>query len=159
MIEVEKIGEVIKFRMARTVFGRSVYFTTAYWVDGLVIDTGCYYTLDEFIAALGDLRVKRIVNTHSHEDHVAGNAALSRISGAEILAHGAALPILENPSRNRLRPYQLVMWGKPAPSSASAIGEVLETDHHTFKVIWTPGHSPDHVCLYRPRHRMALHRR
>jgi glyoxylase-like metal-dependent hydrolase (beta-lactamase superfamily II) len=150
MIEVEKIGEVTKFRMARTLLGRGVYFTAAYWVDGLVIDTGCLYTVDEFVDALDGLPVHRIVNTHSHEDHVAANAALHAKYRAEILAHAAALPILADPLKNRLHPYQHVLWGRPEPSSGAAVGESLETEHHRFKVIWTPGHSLDHVCLYEP---------
>lgn len=150
MIEVEKIGEVVKFRMARTLLGKGVYFTAAYWVDGLVIDTGCMYTVGEFVAALDDLPVNRIVNTHSHEDHVAANAALHAKYGAEILAHAAALPILADPRKNRLHPYQHVLWGQPEPSSGAAVGEILETEGHRFEVIWTPGHSRDHVCLYEP---------
>lgn len=150
MIEIEQIGEIVKFRMARTLFGRGLYFTAAYWVDGLVVDTGCSHTVNEFSAALGNLPIKRIVNTHSHEDHVAGNAMLSEKYGAEILAHPAAVPILADPGKNRLRPYQLLMWGNPKPCSASAIGETVETDHHRFDVIYTPGHSSDHICLYEP---------
>jgi glyoxylase-like metal-dependent hydrolase (beta-lactamase superfamily II) len=150
MIEIEKNGEIIKFRMARTVLGRGLYFTAAYWVDGLVVDTGCSYTEEEFVHALSNLPVKQIVNTHSHEDHVAANSSISQKHGAQIYAHEDAVPILANPGLNRLRPYQLVMWGRPKPSTASAIGDVVETDHHTFKVIRTPGHSLDHVCLYEP---------
>lgn len=150
MIEVERIGEVVKFRMARTLFGKGRYFTAAYWVDGLVIDTGCMYTVDEFVAALNDLPVDRIVNTHSHEDHVAANAALQAKYGAEVLAHAAALPILADPLKNRLHPYQRVLWGQPEPSLGAAVGEALETRRHRFEIVWAPGHSQDHVCLYEP---------
>jgi glyoxylase-like metal-dependent hydrolase (beta-lactamase superfamily II) len=150
MIEIEQIGEVKRFRLGRTVWGRGWYFTGAYWVDGLVVDTGCAYTVRELESALQGSTVDRIVNTHSHEDHVAGNAVLQAKFRADVLAHPEAVPFLADPRSRRLRPYQLVMWGYPAPSKASAIASVLETRHLSFQVIHTPGHSPDHVCLYEP---------
>ena len=27
---------------------------------------------------------------------------------------------------------------------------MIETEHHSFRVVYTPGHSPDHLCLYEP---------
>ncbi len=150
MIDIEQIGEVKRFRLGRTLWGRVWYFTGAYWVDGLVVDTGCAYTVQELASALHGSTVDRIVNTHSHEDHIAGNAALQEEFRAEILAHPDAVPFLADPRQRRLRPYQLVLWGYPAPSKASAIGEVIESRHLSFQVIHTPGHSPDHICLYEP---------
>lgn len=150
MIEVEKIGEIRKFRLARTVLGRPLYFTAAYWIDGLMVDTGCYFTVSELLDALKDVEVKTIINTHSHEDHVAGNAALKTRYGAEIAAHPEAIHVLSNPGKQHLRPYQHAMWGRPEPSTASRIGEVVETDRYRFKVIHTPGHSRDHICLFEP---------
>ena len=66
MIEIEQREEVWAFRMARNVMGRGLYYTAAYWVDGLLIDTGCAYTADEFVSAVQPCPVNLIVNTHSH---------------------------------------------------------------------------------------------
>ena len=151
MIQIEQIGEIRKFRLARAIAGRGLYFTAAYWVDGLMVDTGCAHTVRELLQALDDLQVLWIVNTHSHEDHIAGNGRLQAKFRSEIFAHPQALPILEQPRRNRLRPYQLLMWGYPEPSHGKEIGEFLETERHRFEVIHTPGHSPDHICLYEPK--------
>lgn len=150
MIKVDRIGDIIKFRMARTLFGRGIYFTAAYWVDGLLIDTGCSYTVGELTAALDGLYVDSIVNTHSHEDHVAGNADIYEKHRCKIMAHYEALPILTDPHKNKLRPYQILMWGRPKPSNAVAVGDIVETRTHQFKVIRTPGHSKDHICLHEP---------
>ncbi|MEW6664618.1 MAG: MBL fold metallo-hydrolase [Thermodesulfobacteriota bacterium] len=153
MIQVSQSGEVRVFRMARTLFGRSLYFTAAYWVDGLMIDTGCAYTERELLSTLEGLPVDVVVNTHSHEDHVGGNAAIQARFGARILIHPSGLHLLAEPrTRMVLHPYQKVMWGYPAPSQALPIGERVETRHHVFEVIHTPGHSPDHVSLFEPAH-------
>lgn len=151
MIQMEKINGVRKFRLARSILGLSFYSTTAYWVDGMMVDTGCAYTVRELVTSLKGYQVDRIVNTHSHEDHIAGNAALQNIYGAGVLAHPMALPVLADPKKRQpLRLYQQLMWGYPTPSRGKAIGNFVETDHHRFEVIHTPGHSPDHICLYQP---------
>ena len=151
MIQTEQIDEVHKFRLARSLFGRGLYFTTAYWVDGMMIDTGCAHTVRELVDALRGHRVDLVVNTHSHEDHVAGNAALQELHGAQVLAHPLAVPVVESQDkRPPLHPYQKFLWGYPVSSKGEATGKFVETDHHCFQVIHTPGHSPDHICLYEP---------
>lgn len=151
MIQVEQINAVRKFRMSRSILDMSFYFTTAYWVDGMMVDTGCAYTVQELVASLKGYQVDCIVNTHSHEDHIAGNAALQKIYGADVLAHPMALPVLADPRRRQpLHPYRYLIWGYPDTSLGKAIGEFVETNHHRFEIIHTPGHSPDHICLHEP---------
>jgi glyoxylase-like metal-dependent hydrolase (beta-lactamase superfamily II) len=152
MIKVEQINAVRKFQMARSFLGRGLYFTAAYWVDGMMVDTGCAYTVQELLTSLKGYQVDYIVNTHSHEDHIAGNAALQNIYGADVMAHPLALPVLADPrGRQSLALYQKLMWGYPDPSQGKAIGEFVETNNHRFTVIHTPGHSSDHICLYEPK--------
>ena len=151
MLKLETIGPVTKIKLARALFGRVFYHTTAYWVDGLLIDAGCAYAEGEILQALEGLPVECVVNTHSHEDHIGANAALQEKRGAEILAHPLALPVLADPRGNQLlQPYRRIFWGYPRPSEGQPIGGTVETEHYRFQVIHTPGHSPDHICLYEP---------
>jgi glyoxylase-like metal-dependent hydrolase (beta-lactamase superfamily II) len=151
MIQIEKIDgadAVIRLHMAHTLLGKPYYFTAAYWVDGLLIDTGCAHTARQLISALQGWTVERVVNSHSHEDHIGANAGVQDLFGCPILAHPDALPILENPRLQPLQPYRRLFWGWPKPSTGQAIGEWVDTERFRFQVIHTPGHSPDHVCLF-----------
>lgn len=150
MIEIERVGEVVKIRVANRLFGHPLYFTAAYWVDGLLIDTGCPRTSRELLSLIEELGLERIVNTHSHEDHIGGNAILQERFRVEILAHPLALPILSEPKSLHLQLYRRLIWGSPLPSQESPIGKVVTTKRYSFQVIPTPGHSKDHISFYEP---------
>lgn len=150
MLLVEEYGPVRKFCAARDLFGRSLYHTAAYWVDGLLIDTACAFTADELLQATSSLTMTRIVNTHCHEDHIGANGTLQKTRRVTIEAHPLALPILANPRLQQLQLYRRIFWGWPEPSQGTAIGNWVETERHRFQVMHTPGHSPDHICLYEP---------
>jgi glyoxylase-like metal-dependent hydrolase (beta-lactamase superfamily II) len=152
MINLTSFGPVKRFDLSRTLFGKGRYWTVAYWVDGLVIDTGCAHAAPELLQALADLPVFCIVNTHSHEDHIGANEALQK-SRQEITirAHPLALAVLADPRATQpLHPYRRLFWGWPEPSQASAVadGDTVATERCCFRVVFTPGHSPDHLCLY-----------
>ncbi len=151
-------GNVIRFDLARTLWGRGRYWTTAYLLpDGeksVLIDTGCAHSAPELIRALADIPLQRIVNTHTHEDHIGANGRLQRDrKELEILAHPLALPVLADPRRRQpLHFYRRVLWGWPEPSHGHPLsdGAVIETTSYCLQVMYTPGHSPDHLCLYEP---------
>ncbi len=156
MIQITPYGDVIRFDLSRTIFGKGRYWTTAYLAGGWMIDTGCAYSAAELLHALQGKALHGIVNTHSHEDHIGGNALLQRQHpGIAILAHPRALPVLSNPRREQpLHPYRRVFWGWPEPCQAAELsdGQVIETDRYRFQAIFTPGHSPDHLCLFELNH-------
>jgi len=156
LIKVEQHGPVMRLDCARAILGKGRYWTTAYYLDGLLIDSGCAHTAPLFLDALAGLPLCTLVNTHSHEDHIGANRLLQgRIADLEILAHPLAIPVLAAPAeRQLLQLYRRQIWGIPGPSNAHPLrdGSILRTAHHELHVMFTPGHSPDHICLYAPEH-------
>ncbi len=156
MLKVSQYETITRYDLARTLAGRGRYWTSAYFIDGLLVDTGCAYTANELRSALDGIPLTFIMNTHSHEDHIGANGFLQQErTNLDIMAHPLALPILANPREKQpLHPYRRLYWGWPEPSSGKPVAnhETIETKHHRFRVIYTPGHSPDHLCLYEPDH-------
>lgn len=153
MITVQDYGEVTQFTMGRLIDGKPVYTMACYYIDGLLIDTGPFHVADEIEGAFADYPVELIVNTHHHEDHISNNIVFQqRMSVRKTYAHSLAVPLIENPDlwTARLRAYQHLAWGIPPASQALPIGDSVKTSKYQFKVIHTPGHSPDHICLLEP---------
>jgi glyoxylase-like metal-dependent hydrolase (beta-lactamase superfamily II) len=137
--------------MARQFLGRELYRASCYWVDGILVDTGTAHASNDLLARLAGRTIRVIVNTHAHEDHIAGNFALQQRYETPILAHPLALDVIAQPERLRLRPYQRFLFGTPKASRASAIPDRVAWSEGEFQVLHTPGHSRDHISLYEPR--------
>ena len=158
MINVEQHDSVTVIRMARALFGRPLYWTAAYLVDGLLIDTGPVCTASELVRVLDASKVEQVAITHSHEDHIGGLAAVrARFPGIPVYAARAALPAIEEPALLNMQRYRQLVWGVPAPQkdvrSLDEVEDVIRTPAHTLRVIETPGHSRDHVSYFEPTYR------
>jgi glyoxylase-like metal-dependent hydrolase (beta-lactamase superfamily II) len=154
MLKTSTYESVIRFDLAHTLAGRGRYWTTAYLVDGLLIDSGCAFTARELVKALDGTALTQIVNTHTHEDHIGGNGPLQRQrADLEIFAHPLAIPVLADPrGQQPLHPYRQLFWGWPEPSQAHPLPDEawIEAKHLRLQMYYTPGHSPDHLCLHAP---------
>lgn len=154
MYEVSWFGPVARIRLGRSILGRVLMWANVFWVDGLLIDTGLAHGTPELMQALEreGLQVEQVVATHTHKDHVAGNAALHRRYGVIPRVHPLGLPMLQQPMTAREMPaYRRLIWGVVEPSPAAPLGDWVETHRYRFRVIHTPGHAPDHVVFLAER--------
>lgn len=114
MLEVTAYEGVTQLRMSREMDGRPLYWTAAYLIDDLLIDTGPAHTKEELTAFLHDRPPKWVVNTHYHEDHVGANRLIQDTFGCSIYAPEVSRPLISQ--RLPLYPYQELVWGYPEPS-------------------------------------------
>lgn len=142
-------GHVTQFKMARRIFGQNLRFTAAYFVDGLLVDTGFDYVANEFFECLNQKNVQQIVHTHAHEDHVGANHLFQKHFGLKAKAHPEAIKLIGNPPKN-LKIYRKVVWGLPKASKVEPIENEIFTNKYKFMTIHLPGHSKDHIGFYEP---------
>lgn len=138
--------------MSRSFLGRPIRWAYVYLVDGLLIDTGPPCTASELTAVLRDHRLSQVVNTHQHEDHVGGSAAVRETFDIVPRAPAMTIPLLEKPAQIEI--YRRIVWGRPRPVEASPIGDApIKTPQYRFHLIHTPGHCFDHHVLFEPDQR------
>lgn len=151
-------GEVVQFRLATRMAGAAPYWVAAYLAGGLLIDTGPANTVDELAEALaaetpGGRGPQVAVNTHYHEDHVGANRRLQQEFGTRVYAPVASGPLIR--CQPPIPDYRALVWGRPEPSEVETLGDTIVAPgcsgpFGVFRVVTTPGHSPDHVALVAP---------
>jgi glyoxylase-like metal-dependent hydrolase (beta-lactamase superfamily II) len=109
------------------------------WVVGddqecLVIDAP--HSVEDILAVVGDRRVKAIVCTHAHDDHVRVAPALREAVRAPILLHPDDRPLWELTHTDEL-------WDADLSD-----GQVIEIGDTALTVLHTPGHASGAVCLW-----------
>jgi glyoxylase-like metal-dependent hydrolase (beta-lactamase superfamily II) len=143
----------------------------------------CFQALSRGIASVGAgwRDIREILLTHVHPDHMGLATRLLQLTGASLWVHAKDAEFLEelahadqyrswsarvlrrsgvpagiiaqiddaskdiHQSFQRLRPDRLLTGGEKIIAS---VGEL--------EVLWTPGHSPGHVCLYGPERRVLF---
>ena len=94
--------------------------------EAVVVDPS--FNSKEIISLLQShgLSAKFIIDTHYHGDHTAGNQEVKKAFNAKIIAHKLS---------------------KIAKDAGVSDGDALEIGDVRIKVLHTPGHSPDGICL------------
>ncbi|MDW4908166.1 MBL fold metallo-hydrolase [Streptomyces sp. ADMS] len=142
------------------------------WDDPLSWDT-----LAEGLSACGTSagEIHGIVITHHHPDHHGLSGRVREVSGAWIAMHEADISLVRRTRDNRPERWYTYMTAKLAAAGAPADhvaalgaislgtlpgfspalpdreivpGELLALPGRRLRAIWTPGHTPGHVCLH-----------
>jgi glyoxylase-like metal-dependent hydrolase (beta-lactamase superfamily II) len=114
--------------------------------EGIVVDPGDDVERILSILKRHDLKIRAIVSTHTHIDHVGGLAALHRATGAPVLIHEADLQLY----RHLDMQAQWLGVATPAQTSIKDFvkeGDTLRWGGFEAGVLHTPGHTPGSISL------------
>jgi glyoxylase-like metal-dependent hydrolase (beta-lactamase superfamily II) len=123
--------------------------------EALVIDPGD--NIDRVLLTLQrhGLRLKQILITHGHIDHVGGAMKLKQATGAPILMNSADLEQLELLD-------QMAQWiGVPSPGAVTIDASldhdaVIQVGELSARALHTPGHTEGSTCIYFPTEKKLI---
>jgi glyoxylase-like metal-dependent hydrolase (beta-lactamase superfamily II)/rhodanese-related sulfurtransferase len=87
------------------------------------------FAIEQYLDAATEegVRIERVLETHTHADHVSGHGRLALEHGLPVAVHGAA--------------------GAEYPFEPLADGHVLDVGSVRIRVLHTPGHRPEHCAF------------
>lgn len=118
-------------------------------LDAIIIDPGDEADRILSVVQKLNLRVKYIVNTHGHADHIGANGELLRsLPGAKLAIHADDAAMLTDPSLNlSISGYMGRTIISPPADIILHEGDTIDFGSCSLKVIHTPGHTPGGICL------------
>jgi len=117
--------------------------------DAMVVDPGGRAEDIVRVATARGVAVSRIVNTHTHYDHVTGVELLRSLTGATFLIHSDAQPLLAGLG-HQASWFGLPHVDPPTADGFVAAGDTIAVGDLQIEVRFAPGHAPGHVILVGP---------
>ncbi len=115
--------------------------------EGFVIDPGGDAETIKEAVNKEKLKIKYIINTHGHFDHVGADGELKASLGALIAVHRKDSELLKDASEHAVI-FGVKTPKQPAPDILLEGKEVFKAGTLSLEVIHTPGHTGGGVCLY-----------
>lgn len=127
--------------------------------EAVIIDPGCYSQQEvETIKQIVDsdkLRIKFLVNTHCHIDHILGIYSLKELFKVKSLAHEADRLLMQTATQQAMI-FGLSLNGIPQSDENIYDGDKIHFGNSYLQVIHTPGHTPGCISLYSPEHKIVF---
>lgn len=146
MLFTEKGADLILERLEVGPFGTNCYLVACPDTkEAVVIDPGAEG--DMIIKRCQDkgLKVKCIINTHGHIDHVGANEDVKSYFKVPVFVHEVDLPLYRSPKSG----MALLMGNKEVkpPDDTFKEGDVFRYSSLNIRIMETPGHTPGGVTL------------
>lgn len=122
--------------------------------EGVIIDPG-----EDAPRILGDvealgLRIKYVLNTHAHFDHIGANETVKKRLKVPVALHPLDLPILR--AHGGAEFFGLKASQSPDPEIELEAGTSIEFGECSLEVLFTPGHTPGHVSFFERKEKILF---
>lgn len=140
-------------------FSENTYVVFNDHKNAFIIDPGNFS--DEETAALhrfiteNELKIKNILLTHAHIDHVLGLQKMHDFYKVPVLMHELDQEILD---RNPMSARQFGFFFQPFEGEIKYLNEneTLSLDEDHFKILHVPGHSPGSIAYYSEAEKLMI---
>lgn len=129
--------------------------------DAALIDSGYVSHAAQTVAlvgrALDGRRLTRLLNTHSHSDHIGGNAALQAAFGCRVAVPAGIAAHIADWDEDALLLSPLGQRGaRFAHDSELHAGDELELGGLLWRLLAVPGHDMEALAFYNPEQRLLI---
>jgi hydroxyacylglutathione hydrolase len=145
----KKVIQVKKFTF--NPFQENTYILYNENKQAIIIDPGMYELteFDFFFKYITDegLMPVLLLNTHTHLDHIFGNAAVVMKYKVPLAFHASEQPVFDAQKEIGDK-YGMTFVNSPSQNFYLKEGEQINLENDSLKILFTPGHSPGSVCFY-----------
>lgn len=132
-------------------FSENTYLVYDETREGVVIDPGCYEkaekdTLANFIDS-NKIKIKYLLNTHCHIDHVLGNDFIKEKYNVPLLIHKNDEPVLRS-VKAYAPSYGFNLYREALADGYLAEGDTVSFGNIILDILFLPGHAPGHIGFY-----------
>jgi hydroxyacylglutathione hydrolase len=114
--------------------------------EAVIIDPGAEAERIYQVITLQGFKLKYVLNTHGHIDHIGGVAEIVAKTGVPFLLHEADLYLIEEINRDPLQMFFQIKI-PPRPTRFLHDGDIIPVGKLEMQVLHTPGHTPGSVCF------------
>jgi len=121
--------------------------------EAVIIDPGA--EPDKLDKALEGLKLKAVINTHGHIDHVGQVGYIKQKYDVPFYLNSKDVYL----TNNELFPgFAKAIGATPCPKPDFDLkeGDVIKVGNLELNIIETPGHTPGSVCIYEPNHKVLV---
>jgi glyoxylase-like metal-dependent hydrolase (beta-lactamase superfamily II) len=121
--------------------------------DLVLIDAGAGLSFDRLVSNIEKLgfdpkKLRSVLATHAHIDHIGSLHEFRRAFGAEVIAHELDANAIEGGASVAAEAYRVSYTPCLVDRRLQGVGETLEFGGFDLKVIHVPGHTPGGVAAY-----------
>jgi hydroxyacylglutathione hydrolase len=140
-------------------FQENTYILSNEKKKAIIIDPGMYEIaeFDRFFKYIETekLQPTLLVNTHTHLDHIFGNAAVKHKFKTPFTFHALDRPVFDG-AKQAGAMYGLEFVTSPEPDYYIDENKMLPFEEDNFQILFTPGHSPGSICLYNKEQQFVI---